>query len=93
MMRNDGRAKGRLHAAPPHGNDVMMRNDGQTKGKLGNSEVKGIVDSFSSEALGVYLEENPDVAKRIIDKIVDAGRAREAARAARRLERAGGPGA
>ena len=61
--------------------------EGQTKGKLGNSEVKGIVDSFSSEALGVYLEENPDVAKRIIDKIVDAGRAREAARKARELTR------
>ena len=61
--------------------------EGQTKGKLGNSEVKGIVDSFSSEALGVYLEENPDVAKRIVDKIVDAGRARVAARKARELTR------
>lgn len=61
--------------------------EGQTKGKLGNSEVKGIVDSFASEALSTYLEENPDVAKRIIDKIVEAGRAREAARKARELTR------
>jgi DNA gyrase subunit B len=61
--------------------------EGQTKGKLGNSEVQGIVDSFTSEALAQYLEENPDVAKRIIDKIVEAGRAREAARKARELTR------
>ena len=61
--------------------------EGQTKGKLGNSEVKGIVDSFVSEALSTYLEENPDVARRILDKIVEAGRAREAARKARELTR------
>ena len=61
--------------------------EGQTKGKLGNSEVKGIVDSFASEALATYLDEIPDVAKRVIDKIVDAGRAREAARKARELTR------
>ena len=61
--------------------------EGQTKGKLGNSEVQGIVDSFTSEAFAQYLEENPDVAKRIIDKIVEAGRAREAARKARELTR------
>ena len=61
--------------------------EGQTKGKLGNSDVKGIVDSFASEALATYMDENPDVAKRVIDKIVDAGRAREAARKARELTR------
>ena len=61
--------------------------EGQTKGKLGNSEVKGIVDSFVSEALSTYLEENPDIARRIVDKIVEAGRAREAARKARELTR------
>ncbi len=61
--------------------------EGQTKGKLGNSEVQGIVDSFTSEALSRYLDENPDVAKRIVEKIVEAGRAREAARKARELTR------
>ena len=61
--------------------------EGQTKGKLGNSEVQGIVDSFTTETLAQYLEENPDVAKRVIDKIVEAGRAREAARKARELTR------
>ena len=61
--------------------------EGQTKGKLGNSEVKGLVDSLTSEALNEHLEENPDVAKRIILKIVEAGRAREAARKARELTR------
>jgi DNA gyrase subunit B len=61
--------------------------EGQTNGKLGNSEVQGIVDSFTTETLAQYLEENPDVAKRVIDKIVEAGRAREAARKARELTR------
>ena len=61
--------------------------EGQTKGKLGNSNVKGLVDSLTSEALTVYMDENPDVAKRIIEKIVEAGRAREAARKARELTR------
>ncbi len=61
--------------------------EGQTKGKLGNSNVKGLVDSLASEALATYLDENPDVARKIIDKIVEAGRAREAARKARELTR------
>ena len=61
--------------------------EGQTKGKLGNSDVKGIVDSLTSEALAEYFEENPDVGKRIGEKIIEAGRAREAARKARELTR------
>ncbi|MEW6755440.1 MAG: DNA topoisomerase (ATP-hydrolyzing) subunit B [Candidatus Latescibacterota bacterium] len=61
--------------------------EGQTKSKLGNSNVKGLVDSFTSEALTTYLEEHPDVARRIVEKIVEAGRAREAARRARELTR------
>ena len=61
--------------------------EGQTKSKLGNSVVKGLVESMTGEALDEYLEENPDVARRIIDKIVEAGRAREAARKARELTR------
>jgi DNA gyrase subunit B len=61
--------------------------EGQTKSKLGNSAVKGIVDSLTSEALAEYLEENPDVGKRIGEKIIEAGRAREAARKARELTR------
>ena len=61
--------------------------EGQTKSKLGNSDVKGLVESLTSEALGEYLDENPDVGKRIVAKIVEAGRAREAARKARELTR------
>ena len=61
--------------------------EGQTKSKLGNSEVKGLVQSLTSEALNTYLEEHPDVAKRVISKIIEAGRAREAARKARELTR------
>jgi DNA gyrase subunit B len=61
--------------------------EGQTKSKLGNSDVKGLVESLTSEALNQYLEENPDVGRRIVDKIVEAGRAREAARKARELTR------
>ena len=61
--------------------------EGQTKTKLGNTEVKGIVEAIVNDKLGAYLEENPQIAKRIISKAVDAARAREAARKARDLVR------
>ena len=61
--------------------------EGQTKGKLGNSEVRGIVDSVVSEGLSSFLEENPQISKRILDKAVNSSRAREAARKARELTR------
>ncbi len=59
--------------------------EGQTKTKLGNSEVKGIVESVVNEAFGAFLEENPTSAKEIINKALVASRAREAARKAREL--------
>ena len=59
--------------------------EGQTKAKLGNAEVAGIVQSVVYEAFTTYLEENPQVARRIVDKCVTAARAREAARKAREL--------
>ncbi len=61
--------------------------EGQTKTKLGNSEMKGIVETAATETITVYLEENPSTAKRIIEKCVQAFRAREAARKARELTR------
>jgi DNA gyrase subunit B len=61
--------------------------EGQTKTKLGNSEIRGIVDSVTGEGLGVFLEENPAVARKFIDKSVQAARARDAARKARELTR------
>lgn len=61
--------------------------EGQTKTKLGNTEVRGIVDSVVSEAVGVFFEENPKITKIIIDKALVASRAREAARKARELTR------
>jgi DNA gyrase subunit B len=61
--------------------------EGQTKTKLGNTEVKGIVETIVNDKLGAFLEQNPNVAKRVIAKAVDAARAREAARKARDLVR------
>ena len=65
--------------------------EGQTKGKLGNAEMAGAVQQVVNEALGAFLEENPQVARKIIEKCVVASRAREAARKARELvQRKGG---
>ena len=61
--------------------------EGQTKTKLGNSEVRGIVDSIVTEGLTEYFEENPNVTKKVLDKALMASRAREAARKARELTR------
>ena len=61
--------------------------EGQTKTKLGNSNVAGIVQSLVNDALGTFLEENPAIAKAILEKCVSASRAREAARKARELVR------
>ena len=60
---------------------------GQTKGKLGNSEVKGIVDSIVFEQLTQFLAENPQMAKQVVSKAIEAARAKEAARKARDLAR------
>ncbi|MDD5727301.1 MAG: DNA gyrase subunit B, partial [Victivallales bacterium] len=59
--------------------------EGQTKTKLGNGEVRGIVESVVNEGLGAFLEENPAVAREVINKVMTAARAREAARKAREL--------
>jgi DNA gyrase subunit B len=61
--------------------------EGQTKTKLGNSEVKGLVESIVSSGLGEFLEQNPPIARRVIDKTLAAARSREAARKARELTR------
>jgi DNA gyrase subunit B len=69
---------------------VKMQNpqfEGQTKTKLGNSEIKGLVESIVGEGLREYFEENPSVARKIVDKMLAASRAREAARKARELAR------
>ncbi len=61
--------------------------EGQTKTKLGNSEVRGIVDTMVSDNLSIFLEENPSVARKILEKSINASRARDAARKARELTR------
>ncbi len=61
--------------------------EGQTKTKLGNSEVKGLVEGIVYEKTGTYLEENPAIAKQLLNKCLEAARAREAARKARELTR------
>jgi DNA gyrase subunit B len=69
---------------------VKLKNpqfEGQTKTKLGNSEVRGLVEGIVYEKVGSYLEENPSIAKQILNKCLEASRAREAARRARDLTR------
>jgi DNA gyrase subunit B len=61
--------------------------EGQTKTKLGNSEVKGLVESLVNEKLSAFMEENPTVARKIMEKAVDAARARDAAKRARDMAR------
>ena len=61
--------------------------EGQTKSKLGNSEIKGVIETVVNEGLGSFFEENPSVIKAILSKVIDAARAREAARKARDLAR------
>lgn len=69
---------------------VKVRNpqfEGQTKTKLGNSDVRGLVEGIVYEKIGSYLEENPSIAKQILNKCMEAARARDAARRARELTR------
>jgi len=61
--------------------------EGQTKTKLGNHEVKGIVEMVTNENLGSFFEENPSVGKKVVEKLISAARAREAARKAKELTR------
>ncbi len=61
--------------------------EGQTKTKLGNTEIRGIVDSAFTAEFGIYLEENPAVAKKLVEKSINAARARDAARKAKELVR------
>jgi DNA gyrase subunit B len=68
-------------------NSMQLQFEGQTKSKLGNSEVKGLVQSLVNERLTAFFEENPTVAEKIILKSLEAARAREAARKAKELTR------
>ncbi|OGM02650.1 DNA topoisomerase IV subunit B, partial [Candidatus Woesearchaeota archaeon RBG_13_36_6] len=61
--------------------------EGQTKTKLGNSEIKGIVDSIVSTGLGIFLDENPKIARLVVEKSITAAKARDAAKKARELTR------
>ncbi|MFA6694455.1 MAG: DNA topoisomerase (ATP-hydrolyzing) subunit B, partial [Bacillota bacterium] len=61
--------------------------EGQTKGRLGNAEIRGLVDTICGDNLAIFFEENPSIARAIIDKAIAASRAREAARKARELTR------
>ncbi len=61
--------------------------EGQTKTKLGNSEVKGLVENLVYEKLSIYFEENPKIIRAVLDKVLEAARAREAARRAKELTR------
>jgi DNA gyrase subunit B len=61
--------------------------EGQTKTKLGNSDVKGLVENLVYEKLSIYFEENPKIIRAILDKVLEAARAREAARRAKELTR------
>jgi DNA gyrase subunit B len=68
-------------------NSMQLQFEGQTKSKLGNSEIKGLVESLVNDKLGAFFEENPAVAEKIVMKSIEAARAREAARKAKELTR------
>jgi DNA gyrase subunit B len=65
--------------------------EGQTKARLNNPDMKGLVETVVNEKLGEYLEENPGIGRRIVEKVAEAARAREAARRAKELARRKGP--